>query len=350
MRLTLRMPALAATGFLLTATACAAQPGVSDLYEQVTPAVAVIHTVERSGPTRETPGEVAMGGLGSGVLISDDGLVLTASHVVHLADQVQVEFLSGEKIYAEIIGSAPQADVALIRLEKMPDNATPVTLGDSEEIRVGDEIFIIGAPYGISHTLTVGHISGVHQQNVGGNADEMAERMGILLQTDAAVNQGNSGGPMFNMNGEVIGIVSYILSQSGGFEGIGFAISSNTASDLLLKHPTYWSGLSGILLTGKLAQAFNIPQSAGILVQRVAHHSPAERAGIRPGNIPIVIEGRTILIGGDILLGLDNISIESQDDRLKILDALSKKQKGDKVILHLMRDGIRIEQTIYITE
>ena len=101
------MPAPAAAGLLLTATACAAQPGISDLFEQVRPAVVVIHTVERSAPTQKVPGEVATGGLGSGVLISDDGLVLTASHVVHLADQVQVEFFNGEKIYAEIIGSAP---------------------------------------------------------------------------------------------------------------------------------------------------------------------------------------------------------------------------------------------------
>lgn len=337
-------------GWLGPGLAHSADTTIGKLFKRVKESVVVVHTIERAGPTAQRKGEVARGGLGSGVLISEDGLIMTAAHVVHLADQVEVEFLSGEKIFAEIVGSAPQADVALIRLEKMPERIRPVPLGDSGTMSVGDQIFVIGAPYGISHTLTVGHISGIHEQQVGDNADDQLNRMGMLLQTDAAINQGNSGGPMFNFKGHVIGIVSYILSQSGGFEGIGFAISSNTARELLLDHPTFWSGLSGILLTGKLARAFNLPQSAGVLVQRVAHNSPAERAGIRPGSIAVVIDHRTILIGGDIVLGVDDITINVQADRLKILDMLGQKKKGDKVIIRLLREGAKLEQPYYVTE
>ena len=335
---------------ILTGVANGAETKLGKVFKRVKESVVVIHTVERQGPSETRQGEVSTGGLGSGVLISDDGLVMTAAHVVHLADQVAVEFASGEKMFAEIIGSAPQADVALLRLEKMPELIRPAKLGDSGRVNVGDQVFVIGAPYGISHSLTVGHVSGIHEQQVGGNEDARTDRIGVLLQTDAAVNQGNSGGPLFNMKGEVIGIVSYILSQSGGFEGLGFAISSATARALLLDHPTYWSGLSGIMLTGRLAKAFNLPQSAGVLVQRVAHNSPAERAGIRPGTIPISIDGRAILIGGDIILGIDDITIAETADQLRILDRLSKKKKGDKVVIRLLRDGIKIEQTNYVSE
>ena len=341
---------LATACLALTGAAHGAEPNISKLFKRVKDAVVIIHTVERQGPSESRQGEISRGGLGSGVLISDDGLVMTAAHVVHLADQVEVEFISGEKIFAEIVGSAPQADVALLRLEKMPELIRPAKLGDSGKVNVGDQIFVIGAPYGISHTLTVGHVSGIHEQQVGGNEDARTDRKGVLLQTDAAVNQGNSGGPMFNLKGDVIGIVSYILSQSGGFEGLGFAISSATAQALLLDHPTYWSGLSGIMLTGQLAKAFNLPQSAGVLVQRVAHNSPAERADIRPGTIPISKDGRTILIGGDIILGIDDIIIYEMADQLLILDRLSKKKKGDKVVIRLLRDGIKIEQTNYVTK
>ena len=154
------------------------------------------------------------------MLISKDGKVLTAAHVVQTADTVSVEFPNGEIVKAKVVSSEPPADIALLQLERVPASAVVAKLGDSDQVGVADQIFVVGAPYGISHTLTVGHISA--RRTPGGEQSELG--LAEFFQTDAAVNQGNFGGPMFNMNGEVIGIVSHILSQSGGFEGLGFAV------------------------------------------------------------------------------------------------------------------------------
>src|SRR5262249_16951327 len=157
-------------------------------------------------------------GLASGVLISGDGKVLTAAHVVQAVDQVFVEFIDGQLVTACVISSAPAADVALLQLDSVPPGVAPAQLGDSDKVEVGDEVFVVGAPYGLSYTLSVGHIGG-RAAPKGSLASLSA---GEFLQTDAPINSGNSGSPMFNRQGEVVGIVSNIMSRSGGFEGIGF--------------------------------------------------------------------------------------------------------------------------------
>src|SRR4029078_2932347 len=136
-------------------------------------------------------------------------------------------------------------------LKEMPEGVTPATLGDSDKMEVGDQIFVIGAPYGISQTLSVGHLSGRHRLN-----SDSATSI-EFLQTDAAINTGNSGGPMFDMDGNVIGIVSSIMSHSGGSEGLAFATSANTAKQLLLEHKPFWSGIDGLVVTGAMAKALN---------------------------------------------------------------------------------------------
>ena len=141
----------------------------------------------------------------------------------------------------------------------MPKGVTPVTLGDSDKVEVGDEIFVIGAPYGISQTLSVGHLSGRHRLPSNESATSVE-----FLQTDAAINTGNSGGPMFDMEGNVIGIVSSIMSHTGGSEGLAFATAANTAKQLLLERKPFWSGIDGLVVTGALAKALNLPQAAGL--------------------------------------------------------------------------------------
>ncbi len=189
--------------------------------KRVSGSVVVILTEEKVLPPDAYEGtKVSAQGLGSGVLISKDGKVLTAAHVVQTADTVSVEFPNGEIVKARVVSSEPPADVALLQLERVPASAVVAKLGDSDQVGVADQIFVVGAPYGISHTLTVGHISA--RRTPGGEQSELG--LAEFFQTDAAVNQGNFGGLMFNMNGEVIGIVSHILSQSGGFEGLGFAV------------------------------------------------------------------------------------------------------------------------------
>src|SRR5213594_2348540 len=186
--------------------AVAADPGLSEVFKRVNPAVVEIHTKETEIARGGMAQPVNVAGLGSGVLISPDGKILTAAHVVQTADDIEVEFLTGEKIRAKVVSSEPTADVALVQLEKPPRAPFVVKIGDSDAVDVGEQVFVVGAPLGVSHTLTVGFISGRRKPNATFSGMSRVE----YFQTDAAVNQGNSGGPMFNMQGEVIGIVSYI--------------------------------------------------------------------------------------------------------------------------------------------
>ena len=206
---------------------------ISDLFQQVEPAVVVIRTVERetSADPRQS---VSFRSLGSGVLVSGDGRVLTASHVVQAADRVGVEFSTGHVSLARVLASVPSADIAVLQLQDPPPDVEPAVLADSDEMRIGEEVIVIGAPYGIARTLTVGHLSG---RRAPGEVDNDQMMTAEFFQTDAAINTGNSGGPMLNLRGEVIGIVSHILTQGGGFEGLGFAVTSNSAQHLTWSLP-----------------------------------------------------------------------------------------------------------------
>jgi S1-C subfamily serine protease len=261
---------------------------------------------------------------------------VTAAHVVHNAENVMVEFESGDKCLAKVQASSPQADLALLKLEKMPEGATPAMLGDSDRVNVGDDIFIIGAPYGIGHSLTVGYISARHHPNKVVKNFELGE----FFQTDAAINTGNSGGPMFNMKGEVVGIVSNILTRSGGFEGVGFAVTSNTARKVLLEEPTPWSGVDFYMLSGDMARAFNIPQSSGALVMRVAVGSLGHKAGLKGGTIQAVLEDGPVLLGGDVVLAVQGIAISDKEGTIeKIRKAVSQVPVNGGIEIKVLRSG-----------
>ena len=214
-------------------------------------------------------------------------------------------------------------------------------LGDSGKVEVGDQIFIVGAPYGLSHTLTVGHLSARHQPNTIYSELAGAE----FLQTDAAINEGNSGGPMFNLTGEVIGIVSHIISKSGGFEGLGFVVSANMVRTLLFEQRSFWSGMQGFVLRDQLAKIFNVPQSTAVLVQRVAAGSPAERTGLRPGTRKATIDGQTFLVGGDIILSVGGIQVGEPGSRERIITMRQQLVPGSPLTIVVLRDGRRVELT-----
>jgi S1-C subfamily serine protease len=306
------------------------------LFKKVNPAVGVIRTVQRELPKEIDAKMESVYGLGSGVLISLDGKMLTAAHVVHTADAVSVEFVTGEKIPAQVVGSFPSADIAMLQLEKMPDDISPAGIGNSDLVQPGDEVMVIGAPYGLTHTLTAGHISGRHKTK-----DMINELVEVeTLQSDAAVNRGNSGGPMFNMQGEVIGIVSHILSQSGGFEGISFAVASNVARKMLLDQPTRWGGVDGMLIRGPLAKILNVPQPAGYLVQRVADGSGGAQLGLQMGYMQIKVEGHQVIVGGDIVLSVDEIEVtEDPRNMVEIIKLIQNKAKGDTIVAKVLRAG-----------
>jgi S1-C subfamily serine protease len=308
-------------------------PSLADVFKRVDPAVVEIHTLETDLP--ESKGRpVRVAGLGSGVLISRDGKVLTAAHLVQAADAIEVEFVTGEKFRAEVASSDPEVDLAVLQLDGMPRVPSIASLGDSDRIEVGAPVFVIGAPLGLSHTLTVGHISGHHGLDAAG-APKQAE----LLQTDAAINQGNSGGPMFDMEGEVIGIVSHILSMSGGSEGLGFAVTSNVARRVL-DEKSFWTGLDGHFLTGDLARALNIPPpGVGLLVQRIAAGSPAEVSGLRGGTMRARIGDEDLVLGGDIVLSVMGIAVDRPGYLAAVSGKLAVARPGQEVEIVVLRGG-----------
>jgi len=326
---------LASLGLLLLTPALAHAQQVAQLFKKVSPSVVLVRTLERGMSPNPAVGLTTIPGLGSGVLISADGKIMTAAHVVQTADKVAVQFVDGKLYPAHVVASSLRADVALLQLDQFPVALSPSPVGNSDSLDIGEEIIVIGAPYGLDHSLTVGHVSGRMPADlvVSGGPMEM-------IQTDAAINQGNSGGPMFNMKGEVVGIVSRIMTQSGGFEGIGFAISSNVASRVLLTAKSFWTGIDGVLLQDTLAAIFNVPQSAGFLVQQVAARSPAALLGLQAGTVRARIGSEEMLVGGDIVLGVGGVPIAPNNSSLEqIQNSLSALRVGDTLRVSVLRGG-----------
>ena len=326
-----------------------------DAFRKVSQSVVIVRTKRvEIAPSADEPMSI-VDGLGSGVLISNDGKVLTAAHVVQTADVAMVEFSTGQAISARVIGSDVQSDVALLQLKEMPEGVIPAELGDSDKVEVGDQIFAIGAPYGISQTLSVGHLSGRHRLNRNNQSTSVE-----FLQTDAAINTGNSGGPMFDMQGNVIGIVSSIMSHTGGSEGLAFATAANTAKQLLLERKPFWSGIDGLVVTGVMAKALNLPQSTGVLVQRVGDGSIGSQLGINPGTLRVTIRGMDILLGGDVILSVNNIAIidptsaqslgnlTSDENYEKIYNSVAALKPGDPLVVTVFRDGKVLKLTTTI--
>lgn len=327
-----------------------------DSFRKVSQSVVIVRTKRvEVAPSANEPMSI-VDGLGSGVLISNDGRVITAAHVVQTADVASVEFANGEVIVARVIGSDVQTDVALLQLKQMPKGIAPAPLGDSDKVQVGDQIFVIGAPYGISQTLSVGHLSGRHRLNSNNDSSRSVE----FLQTDAAINTGNSGGPMFDMDGNVIGIVSSIMSHSGGSEGLAFATAANTAKRSLLDQKPFWSGIDGFVVTGSLAKALNLPQAAGVLVQRIGDGSIGSRLGINQGTLRITIQGTDILLGGDVILSVNNIaiidprstqslgSLTSDENYERIYNTVAALKPGDPLVVTVFREGKVLKLTTTI--
>ena len=307
---------------------------MADIFKEVDGSVTVVVALHKVSSVPAGIQQTMGLNVGSGVLVSKSGKVITSAHLVHTADQIKVKLSSGEIVDARVVASDPFADVSLLQLESVPNEVVVAKLGDSEKMEVGGEVFVVGTPYGLSHTLTAGHLSARHKLNTLSGSFEEIE----IFQTDAAINQGNSGGPMFNMAGEVIGIASSILTKSGGSEGLGFAITSNTAKRLLLEEPSFWFGLDGIVLKDELAAAFNLPQPMGLLVQQVANNSPAARLGIQPGEIKSQIGLSEVFLGGDVILEVVGIEV-SEGCYQKIVSRLSQMKPGDTIAVTVLRAG-----------
>jgi len=306
---------------------------LTDLYESSIKSVVTIFTTEY----KIADGNISENqALGSGVIIDKNGLIMTAAHVIESANVIKVK-LDDDNIYdAEVIKSIPSADVGLIKIIDEVPNLTPATINNSPiDVKTGQRIYIIGAPLGIEHSISSGYISGFLQKNFIANG-----QMAKFIQTDAAINHGNSGGPMFNMNGDLIGIVSFILSKSGGFDGIGYGVDIRTAKELLIDDDShFWSGFDGYFLDQNLSAILNVPQKAGLLIQRVSKNSFADKMGLRGGFFQVDILDQKLWLGGDIILEILGSSCETPH----VLDSIKERIKlikpGESIYLKVLRHG-----------
>ncbi len=274
-------------------------------------------------------------GAGSGSIIDPKGYILTNYHVVEGAQQITVTMFDGKKYPAVFVGADPDNDIAIIKIK--PDRPLkPLKLGDSDTLQVGQKVFAIGNPFGLNSTLTTGIISALGRPLT----TEEGRVIENVIQTDAPINPGNSGGPLLNTSGEMIGINTAIFTPSGGNIGIGFAIPVNTAKELipdLIKYGKVrrpWLGIVGVPLWPDLARALRIPVEEGILVSEVIRGSPADRAGIRGGSIPVEISGTIVYLGGDIIVEINNRKVTSMEEIKKAIKGL---REGSRVKVVVMR-------------
>ncbi|MEN8156488.1 MAG: trypsin-like peptidase domain-containing protein [Bacteroidota bacterium] len=312
---------------------------LADLFETNKHSVVTIYVAQDvSTGTGDPKTFTSSMGLGSGVLIREN-MILTASHVVVDAEAIMVQFYDGETIAAETYRVSRIADVAVIKLKKRPRHAKVAVIGESDKTRIGEEVFIVGAPMGLPYSLSRGVISGRHAEKKTTGDGKMLE----FFQTDAAINTGNSGGPMYNYKGEVIGIVSSILTRSGGFEGIGFAATSEVAKSLLTARSSKYFGIEAMVLPYEFARILNVPQESGWLVQHVVKDSPAGKIGMKGGYLKVVIQEEEILLGGDIILQVDEIRITGEESIMKLFDYLDSIESSMTHQIKVLRAGEVIE-------
>jgi serine protease Do len=318
--------------FAGTAADAAAQT-IGEVYRRISSSVVVIRAKGR---------EVTSGGvsrfteIGSGVLISPDGKIATAAHVVHLMEDITVEFLGEEPIAARVIASEPRADLSLIQVSVVPRDATVAVLANSDEARTGDPIFVVGAPYGLRYSLSIGVISARWEPNTVSSDFPLAE----FFQTDAAINTGNSGGPMFSRSGQLLGIVSHNITKSGGSEGLGFVVASNSVKKLLLERAPVWYGVDTQFVSGDAAAALGLPpRGAGLLVKQVVKGSIAADLGLRGGDRLGLIEGQQTVVGGDVILKIQDVTLTAPDDVATALRATRAMRPGQDLRVTVLRGG-----------
>jgi S1-C subfamily serine protease len=302
-----------------------------ELFEKSEEGVVKIQ-VERDGQNR--------GSQGSGFVYDNLGHIITNAHVVDGATKATVTFLDGSQYDAEIIGKDKFTDIAVIKVNEKPRLLHPLQIGDSSQLRVGEQVAAIGNPFGLSGSMTSGIVSQMGRllpsQDSGFSIPD-------VIQTDAAINPGNSGGPLLNLRGEVVGINTAIQSSSGEFSGVGFAIPSNTAIKIVpsliedgeYHHP--WIGISGRDIDPDLARVLELKDAKGFLIITVVDDSPADKAGLKGMTATQVIDGKEYPANGDIIISVDDKEVRKISDILIHLQR--EKSVGDTMVLGVLRDG-----------
>jgi serine protease Do len=276
-------------------------------------------------PGQGIPQERRAQSLGSGVIVDDDGIVITNNHVVDSADEIKITLSDGREFDAELVGSDPQSDVAVIRIKGNPSGLKPLPFGDSSSLRLADTVLAIGNPFGVGQTVTMGIVSATGRANLGIADYE------DFIQTDAAINPGNSGGALLNVRGELVGINTAIVSRTGGYQGIGFAIPSNMARTIMTslketgKVERGWLGVAIQPLDRELADAMGIDQAHGVLVADVTAGGPAKKAGILRGDVILSVDGREVRSTGE----LRNVVAANASGKTVTVSVMRNKQQQD---------------------
>ena len=290
---------------------------------------------------------------GSGIVIDEKGHILTNNHVIEGASKIQVKLGESDHQYtAEVVGTDPASDLALLKVDAPTAELDPLTLGDSSKMEVGDPVVAIGNPFDLQRTVTSGIVSALQREIQAPDGVTIDH----VIQTDAAINPGNSGGPLINAAGEVIGINSQIATGGSGSEGnvgIGFAIPINTAKEEIaqLESGTAsehgYLGISGATITPELARAFNLPVEEGVLVQQVEEGGPAAAAGIQGATTAASVEGTEFGLGGDIITAVNGEAIASTE---ALVEKISDAHAGEAVELTVLREGQTASVSVTLTE
>ena len=318
---------------------------VNEIYERAAPGVVQIASTNKNADA--SSGDLPPSALGSGFVVDKAGHIVTNFHVVEDADEIRVSFSNRDTVEAELVGTDPSTDLAVLRVESQASALTPLPLGDSDLVRVGDPVVAIGNPFGLDRTATAGIVSALQRLITAPNQFTIDH----VIQTDAPINRGNSGGPLLNAQGEVIGVNTQI--ETGGIStgnvGIGFSVPSNTVEDVVAqilqtgRAEHAYLGISGHAVTPDLAETYNLPVESGVLVEEVRPASGAAKAGLEAGETRVVVAGETYDLGGDIIVAADGEQVSSIE---KLRDAIAARKPGDKIKLRIYRDTKKTSVTV----
>ncbi len=313
---------------------------IIDIYANVSPAVVCITAEQHFGAC-----------IGSGFIIDKEGHVVTNNHVAEAAEGPLVNLADERTVPATVLGGDPGSDLAVLKIDVPPEDLTPVELGDSSELRVGQRAIAIGNPFGLERTVTTGVISSLSRTLP---RDDSAFQIAQVLQTDAAINPGNSGGPLLDSQGRVIGVNTAIRSVSGVNSGVGFSIPVNIVKRVvpeLIAHGRYrhtWLGVRGQTISPEVVEAMELPVQIGVLLFVIEPGGPAFKAGLQGGDHEVSVAGIPMREGGDIIIAINDVTVNGFDDLINYL--ASDTSVGETVSLTVIRDGTEIRVDVTLEE